>query len=114
MTLIQVLLQCHGQPEARRNGPRSSSTEHNLYSGSYYTGNERRFAAPVTRQGETALLSHRGTNSSGYLGDHLIDVPATSTLPDTNLCYQEAFDWRYWKKEDAASLVVCLVLITGN
>ena len=29
---------------------------------------------------------------------YLIDVPATPTLPDANLCYQEALDWRKWTK----------------
>ena len=35
--------------------------------------------------------------------DYAIDVPATPTLPDTNLRYQEAFDWWNGQKEDAAS-----------
>ena len=36
--------------------------------------------------------------------DYLIDVPATSTLPNANLRYQEALDWLKWTKEDAAAI----------
>ena len=32
------------------------------------------------------------------LRDYLIDVFATPTLPDANLRYQEALDWRKWTK----------------
>ena len=38
--------------------------------------------------------------------DYPIDVSATPTLPDADLRYQEALDWRKWLKEDAATSCV--------
>ena len=38
--------------------------------------------------------------------DYLIDVPATPTLPDANLRYKEALDWRKWTKGGCSFLLL--------
>ena len=41
--------------------------------------------------------SSSGTSGRAEVpGDNSIDVPATPTLPNANLRYQEALDWRKW------------------
>ena len=37
--------------------------------------------------------------------DYPIDVPATPTLPDANLRYKEALDWRKWTEGGCSFLL---------